>query len=1302
MAEDGSKDITITKAQMQKVLNGTETDEEKALRSFQGLDKYGVDGRGRIYRILYMLEETGYTVTENGTVIYSYDKETGVYVPADLIYEAKYPHTAGTNSVEDEDYYISANNIRRSIKGERYLDVAVQKTVWDGYLDDDQASATFKVHRYKIEGYRELDNINPETDPVTVTLVTTGGTVIDTLQVYPGTDVQVSVTFKEHTETKSVSIGSPYNQTLTVYYGPKETKLTNAVSITEDTTVTVTSLNAEDLDGGLAGIRLMDYVITTPAAPDTEYETENVTFTLNKAGGWITSPPLHLLSQETAEGETASREYVYTYEYWFEEISSNPDGFHARFFRHGTGTEVDSNNRISKDANVDAKNEAKPKFVVQKLWRGVDDPVDYPDITFDLYQIETDSNGYTMGQGRIAKRPDGTSYSGITLSYSANEDESYTWICPEVLPTKAANGNNLAYYVVENPSQSSGEGLVWAIYGYSHGNYHKEETGQGSHYVADDPTLASQPENAKIAGNDGCIVIHNTSSRYVQMDVQKQFFVVRDDGSWHNVTSGSDDPDSDVHKGIVLGFTVIRRILDMNGNVIRGWHDYGNEFRVGFDADGNPVKDDGGNEFCLQTSNAYSWEYTIMNGTANLENDVVGLPSYGVYEDENGGTIPVKYNYSYREIGVYSDLKGTPHPTWEWVSSPPNIYIDENGAGVDHFGLAFANHDGKRTVNYQASNITVDKRWLGQPDAQEVYVKIYRDNNSVTKEDFTKIIADDLRGYTGFEITDWQHYVDDASLIDTENNWIVIKSNNAGDWTTTVKTHRAPLMPGDLNTQGSAYRYYIEEVGYKDKDGNVHLVAEDSHALDLFETRYTRWDATTGTWLEAAVENPADAAILLGRSNTNRLQVMNAPMMNLTVTKKWYDTDGTTEKEPWRDSVSFMVKQIRTRWVDGAATDEQETVYLTAGADNREFTLHENGQTATLAANHTYHDTYNMTVTEDPGVEPWSIVISGLQRGYFDEYGHEWHCTYEIEEADALYSEIVYENMDLHNDRITIKNIYDENKAAVRVTKSFSGVDTLPAGFTITASYAAGENDTGSTVTRNLTPANARSGNGSAAKPYVWTISEVPRGNTVTFTETGYTAAGIDYAAFVNGDLYSGTGDPAGTAVAGDPSEDSTAVLAFENIYSNEFVTINIVKVNSKSGSQLDGAVFRMKKQEGNAFVNYRSPVTVNGSATIEKLMAGTYRLEEMQAPVGYMQRSDAIQFTVANGSVTYSGGNTDVTFAAGSNTFTVGNKPGVELPNTGGTGTAPFTAAGAALILLGGGILVRRKRRALKERGRC
>ena len=37
-----------------------------------------------------------------------------------------------------------------------------------------------------------------------------------------------------------------------------------------------------------------------------------------------------------------------------------------------------------------------------------------------------------------------------------------------------------------------------------------------------------------------------------------------------------------------------------------------------------------------------------------------------------------------------------------------------------------------------------------------------------------------------------------------------------------------------------------------------------------------------------------------------------------------------------------------------------------------------------------------------------------------------------------------------------------------------------------------------------------------------------------------------------------------------------------------------------------------------------------------------------------------------------------------------------------GGTGTAPYTAAGAALILLGSGMLARRKRRTLKERGRC
>ena len=80
--------------------------------------------------------------------------------------------------------------------------------------------------------------------------------------------------------------------------------------------------------------------------------------------------------------------------------------------------------------------------------------------------------------------------------------------------------------------------------------------------------------------------------------------------------------------------------------------------------------------------------------------------------------------------------------------------------------------------------------------------------------------------------------------------------------------------------------------------------------------------------------DPEDAGIALGPSSANRLQVMNAPMMDLTVSKKWYAADGKTETEPWNNSVSFMVKQVRTKWVNGAATSEQETVYLKDGTDS--------------------------------------------------------------------------------------------------------------------------------------------------------------------------------------------------------------------------------------------------------------------------------------------------------------------------------------------------------------------------------
>lgn len=931
--------------------------------------------------------------------------------------------------------------------------------------------------------------------------------------------------------------------------GEKTFKVTNEL-LTGDLTVfkTVTG-NAGETD------RAFEFTITLTNYPGLNRTYGDVTFENGTARIYLKHG-----ESKTIPGLPANAEYTVT------ETEANTDGYTTTIPGNASGTITTAGKTVT-FINKKSNGTGGPQFVVKKLWRGVEVPVNYPTVTFDLYQVEVDRNGNMMGQGRIANRPDGTPYSRISLSYSANPDESYTWTCPEALPEMAANGNRLAYYVQENPSQSSSDGFAWSLYGYSHGNYRLAE--DGTHFEADDATLASQPDNARIIGNEGCIVIHNMASKFIQMDIQKQFFEVKDDGSWHNITGVANN---DVHRGIVLGFTLIRRIVDANGNVVRGWHDYGNEFKVGFNAAGENVMDEGGNNFCLKVSSAVAWEYTILNGNAGLDNDVVGLPSTGVYLNATGETVPVYYQYSYRETGVYSDLEGNPHPGWEWVSAPPGKYKDENGAEVDFFGPFFENHDARRAVNYQAASITLDKRWLGKPDVQEIYVKIYRTTGSVT-EDFTEIIANDLRTTEGFEITNWQRYLDDASVIDLENEWIILKSNTAGNWTTTVKTHRAAMMPGNQSA-GAAYRYYIREVGYKDGNGNVHLVRDNPNALDAYETRYTRWDAAAEKWLDAAVTDPTDASIALGRSSDNRLQVMNAPMMDLTVSKKWYGPDGVTERNPWNDSLGFTVKQVRTRWEDGAPTNEQETVYLKDGTGNLVFTLHENGQTAVMSANHSSHDTYNMTVADDSNVESWTMVLSGLQRGYFDENGQEWHCTYEVEEVDAVDSIVTYEGTEQHDDLIVIKNTYDEP------------------------------------------------------------------------------------------------------------------------------IKIRIIKVDAVTGAELDGAVFQLKKQGGTEFTDYQSPITVDGSAEIEGLTDGTYRLEEIQAPAGYMPLSEPVEFTVSGKTVSCSVTGSAVAFNPADNSFTVRNRPGVELPNTGGTGTVPYTSMGLAMILLGGGTLFLRKRRALKGYG--
>ena len=109
---------------------------------------------------------------------------------------------------------------------------------------------------------------------------------------------------------------------------------------------------------------------------------------------------------------------------------------------------------------------------------------------------------------------------------------------------------------------------------------------------------------------------------------------------------------------------------------------------------------------------------------------------------------------------------------------------------------------------------------------------------------------------------------------------------------------------------------------------------------------------------------------------------------------------------------------------------------------------------------------------------------------------------------------------------------------------------------------------------------------------------------------------------------------------------------------------------------------------------------TLNGVFPFEGLSVGYYKLEETRLPAGYVKWSSDPTFKVeANASneliitLLNNPGNL-LKLVDGELTILVGNTPGVQLPQTGGRGTALFTVLGGIMTATAGAILTLRKRK--------
>ena len=905
---------------------------------------------------------------------------------------------------------------------------------------------------------------------------------------------------------------------------------------------------------------------------------------------------------------------------------------------------------------VNSKNTVK--FTVFKTWVDVENPDNMPEVHFTLKYYRIGVDYPQNGQSNVFVDETGKRYDDLPLG----PDNDWTWECPVDLPEDDGDGHTYAYFIVENKDNTGKVAFDKSSIpeGMQNSRFIEEDSYISSQGHRTDPVQQiNRPDQGYLEGNTGSITVSNRApGGYLQMDIKKKFVAYRD-GSLYTVTG-----DDAYTKNLVIEVQIYRRAVkdelthisnyDAVEDIVEvePWSTYGKPIRVGYDTSGNHVEANT-NTFAINYSG--NWHWTVEGG-----NHLKGLPKYGFhYNEATGQYESVKYQYVYLETGAYKDLQGTPlDDGYEWRAVPPAVW--EADGQIIMFPQRIA-QDQDRLMNLMATNLRVTKAWIGAPQADKIYVKIFRlDDNNFNEgaiQDYTNMLNKPLVTWEGGTLNDIPDDGDSAS-VETINGeqYLVLSAENG--WTDLISSVRT-------SGRSQAYRYWIQEMGYHDASGDHWNEAE----IAEFEPEYSIVSGTEQVYQNKRTGGPA---IVLGAEGSNHLKVTNTSQYGgIQVIKQGPEVSADAAANKTFTFVVILTPPAGTALVRQDMTVSGGTLAnYTETSTGAEVTLTVQGPGTVTFSGIPFGTVYEVTETEVPG---WK------------------------QEGDPVYSdetERTVSKTDTELDTVTVTNTEITSASMEKVwKKNGETIDWPDEVSAITVGlYRSTEGGETEPVT-NGEGNPLRLSFGKDASETERTFYELPvydtQGQRIVYS---IRELNVNDEAVTNDSV---TCDGKTWQVtASDPDVNGKTIIT------NSRTEIHILKVDTKNNEPLTGAVFRLEKRNGTTWEVLNNEITVGtegdnvGRATVEIAEDGEYRLSETKAPPGYIPLGKPAVFTVENGAVSFE--NTGfITYDEDTATFTIQNKEGLALPSTGGTGTQAYMAGGLALMLLAGlALLVRRRKK--------